>query len=502
MNKIKLLSLCLVIVMILSALASCNSKDETSSDDTGEQLNAETINIVDAKGSSGLMGNFKAAFQAEKNGENRIVGKAQNPVCYSIYASLPSPTVITRVLLTAPSEDQSGLSSATIDVSVDGRKWTTLCTLDDGIVAGKNYNLNITNEKKFSYIRVRQSEINRTEAFTFRNMVIEGIPYEGDAGVISNIEEETDISTLLTPKSLITSNATAGDAANVFIDNSESYTANCSTDGKNNYVVGTLQNITDIRKITVKLWDSNRSARGTTVEVSNDGVNWVVLYTLPDLRKDGVTAENGEFTYYVNHSESYSYVRLAQNSLFTAYEEWTLNTVLLYGIEENEQSEPFPRKFIDAETVGVTFYDAHVNNNDEDNDENEDKITPAIIWDTSDKTTSYTHMPPEGITEREVFYIAGKFAASTVITEIIYYSPASNANRVRTSYFEVSVDGETWVNVAQLTGTSSAYANSARISTIIFDDTAYNYIRLVQGAGFYTYPWTVGTVEVKGVSGS
>ena len=499
MNKIKLLSLCLVIVMILSALASCNNKapaeDETSLEDTGEQheqLYAETINVVDAKGSSGLTGDFKAAFQAEKNGENRIVGKAQNPVCYSICASLPSHTVITRILLTAPSENQSGLSSATIDASVDGRKWTTLCTLDEGIVAGKNYNLNITNEKKFSYIRVRQSESHRTESFAFRNMVIEGIPYEGDAGVISNIEEETDISTLLTPKSLITSNATAGDAANVFIDNSESYTANCSTDGKNNYVVGTLQNITDIRKITVKLWDSNRSARGTTVEVSNDGVNWVVLYTLPDLRKDGVTAENGEFTYYVNPNESYSYVRLAQNSLFTAYEEWTLNTVLLYEIEENEQSEPFPRKFIDAETVSVTYHDSHVEDNSE-------SVTPDIIWDTSDKTTSYTHKLQE---EKGTYYIAGKFAAPTVITEIIYHSPASNANRVRTSYFEVSVDGETWVNIATLTGSSEAYAYSAKLGFVINDDTAYNYIRLVQGENFYKYYWTVGTVEVKGVSGN
>lgn len=499
MNKIKLLSLCLVIIIILSVFASCNNNSQggTVSDDIGvqnEPLHGELINVVDAKGSSGLTGDFKAAFQLEKNGENRIVGKAQNPVCYSIYASFPSPTVITRVLLTAPSEDQSGLSSATIDASVDGRKWTTLCTLDDGIVAKKNYNLNITNEKKFSYIRVRQSEINRTEAFTFRNMVIEGIPYDGNAGVIGNIEEETDISTLITPQSLITSNATVGDAANVFIDNSESYTANYSTDGKTNYVVGTLRNITDIRKITVKLWDSNRSARGTTVEVSNDGVNWVVLYTLPDLRKDGVTAENGEFTYYVNPNESYSYVRLAQNSLFTAYEEWTLNTVLLYGIEENEQSEPFPRKFIDADTVSITHYDDHVINNTEN-------VTPDIIWDTSNKNSSYTHKPPENITEREAFYITGKFATPTVITEIIYHSPASNANRVRTSYFEVSVDGETWVNIVTLTGTNEAYAYSAKLSHVIDDDTAYNYIRLVQGENFYKYYWTVGTVEVKGVSG-
>ena len=502
MNRIKLLSLCMAILLMLSALASCKNdasgNEETTAGDTDKTeqngpLYAQTIEVAHAGGSAGLEGDFKAAFRAEGDTENRIFGKAQNPVCYSVYATLPSPTVITRILLTAPSSDQEGLASATIDASTDGRKWVNLKTLDEGIVSNKNYNFNFSNERKFSYIRIRQSESHRTEEFIFRNMVIEGIPCEGAAGNISKVGEEEDMSLLLTPENLFVSNEMAGNAANVFTDNAESYTANYSTDSKTNYIIGTLPNSTDIRKVTVKLWDSNRSARGTTLEASNDGVNWKVLYTLPDLRADGTTAQSGEFTYYLNCGESYSYVRLAQNAQLSPYEEWTLNTVLLYGVPTVEESTPFPKKFLDAETVSVTYHDSNVVNNVE-------SVLPDIIWDTSNKATSYTHKPKETMAEGEDIYIAGKLDAPTVITEIIYYSPASAANRVRTSYFEASVDGVNWVSVATLPGNNAAYEYSARIGLVVDDDTEYNYIRLVQNEGFHMYYWTVGTVEVKGIS--
>ena len=495
MNRTKILILLSAILLLIPALLSCNRQPPAGGNppatDPGEVLLAGTIRIAEAKG-AGLTGDLTAAFRAESGTENRIVGAAQNPVCYSIYASLPSPTVITRIVLTTPSENQSGLASATIDASSDGRKWTTVKTLDEGLVAGKTYNLNVSNEKKYSYIRVRQSDAHRTELFVFRNMIIEGIAGEGPAGTIGTIEEERDGSVLLTPHMLITSNAAAGNAENVFSDNSDSYTADFSRDGKTNYVIGTLRNRTEIRRISFKLWDSNRSVRGTTVEVSNDGVNWTVLSVIPDLRENGVTAETGEFTYQIHLNDSYSYIRLAQNSQLAPYEMWTLNTVLLYGVESAEESNPFPRKFIDADTVRVSYSDSHVVNFNE-------AITPDIIWDTGDKTTSYTHQAQDELTEREVFYVAGEFDVPTVITEIVYYSPASNASRVRTSYFEASVDGETWVRIATLTGISEAYAYSAQLNLVVADDTAYRYIRLVQGEGFYRYYWTVGTVEVKGV---
>ena len=506
MNGIKLLSLCMAILMLLSAFVSCKKdtpegEETTVADDTAENteqngpIYSEVIEVADAGGSAGLEGDFKAAFCAEGDKENRIVGGAQNPVCYSVYAALSSPTLITRIVLTAPTSNQNDLASATIDASSDGKKWITLVTLDEGIVAGKNYNFNFSNERNFTYIRIRQSESLRTEEFTFRNMVIEGVPYEGSAGVLSNVAEETDMSIPLTPKNLLASNGKSGNVENVFTDNVESYTANYSTDGKTNYIIGTLQRKSDIRRVTVKLWDSNRSARGTTLEGSNDGVNWTVLCELPDLRFEGTTEESKEFTYYLNHSENYSYVKLAQNTQLSPYEEWTLNTVLLYGVQGEEEATPFPKKFIDAATVGVTYKDANVVNNSE-------SVAPDIIWDTSNKTTAYTHKPKSDMAEGEHIYISGKLDAPTVITEIIYYSPASNANRVRSSSFEASVDGVTWERVATLTGTSSAYNYSATLSMVVNDDTEYNYIRLVQSEGFHPYYWTVGTIEVKGVSKS
>ena len=531
MNKIKLLSLSMVILMMLSAFVSCKkniseeeettTSDNTISDDTETEntetentetentetentvedttqdgpIYSEVIEVADAGGSAGLEGNFKAAFCAEDGKETRIVGGAQNPVCYSIYAAFSSPTLITRIVLTAPSSNQESLASATIDASSDGMKWTTLCTLDEGLVAGKNYSFNISNDRNFTYIRIRQSESLRTEKFTFRNMVIEGVPYEGPSGEIEKVDEEIDMSIPLIPQNILVSNKKSGNAENIFVDNVESYTANYSTDGKTNYIIGTLPKSADIRKVTVKLWDLNRSARGTTLQVSNDGVNWKVLCELPDLRADGTTSESKEFTYYLNLNEDYSYVKLAQNTQLSPYEEWTLNTVLLYGVPSVEESTPFPKKFIDADTVGVTHHGANVINNSGGD-------VPDVIWNTDDKTTSYTHKPKSDMADGEQIYISGKLDAPTVITEIIYYSPASNATRVRSSYFEASVDGVNWVRVATLTGTSSAYNYSATLNMVVYDDTEYNYIRLVQNEGFHQYYWTVGTVEIKGISKS
>lgn len=497
MNKTKFLLLLSAMFLLLSALISCHrnpseNEETTTADNKSEVLLiSEAIDVADVKG-FGLTGDLKAAFHAENGTENRVVGEAQNPVCYSLCATFPSPTRITRIVVTIPSENQSGLSAATIDASIDGKRWTTVKTLDDGVVAGKTYNINLSNENRYSYIRVRQGDAHRTEKFLFRNMVVEGISYEGPAGVIENIEEEQDISVLLTPRSLLVSNAASGNAEDVFSDNSQSYTANYATNGKTNYVIGTFRNQTEIRAITVKLWNSNRSVRGTTVDVSNDGVNWFTLLVLPDLRENGKTAETGEFTYYLHPNDFYSYVRVAQNDKLSPYESWTLDTVLLYGVESDEAPDPFPKKFLDAETVSVTYSDSHVVNSN-------DAITPEIIWDTGDKTTSYTHQGQSELTAREVFYIAGEFEAPTVITEIVYYCPASAANRVRTSYFEASADGENWVKIATLPGQSEKYAYSATLSLIVDDDTAYRFIRLVQGETFYMYYWTVGTVEIRGI---
>ena len=149
MNKIKLLSLSMVILMMLSAFVSCKkniseeeettTSDNTISDDTETEntetentetentetentvedttqdgpIYSEVIEVADAGGSAGLEGNFKAAFCAEDGKETRIVGGAQNPVCYSIYAAFSSPTLITRIVLTAPSSNQESLASAT-----------------------------------------------------------------------------------------------------------------------------------------------------------------------------------------------------------------------------------------------------------------------------------------------------------------------------------------------------------------------------------------------------
>jgi hypothetical protein len=62
------------------------------------------------------------------------------------------------------------------------------------------------------------------------------------------------------------------------------------------------------------------------------------------------------------------------------------------------------------------------------------------------------------------------------------------------------VDGENWTKIVSLPANGDTFANSAIITLNVEDDTAYNYIRLVQGDGYHPYYWTLGTVEVKGVA--
>ena len=97
-------------------------------------------------------------------------------------------------------------------------------------------------------------------------------------------------------------------------------------------------------------------------------------------------------------------------------------------------------------------------------------------------------------------YIEGSFAEPTVITKIVYTAPPQFGSRARTSYFEASVDGKTWVKIATLPSSNDLYGAGAEITLTVNDDTGYLYIRLCQGTSFYPYYWTLGTAEVFGVT--
>ncbi|MBR7098057.1 MAG: discoidin domain-containing protein, partial [Clostridia bacterium] len=167
-----------------------------------------------------------------------------------------------------------------------------------------------------------------------------------------------------------------------------------------------------------------------------------------------------------------------------------LDTVLLYGIESDEAANELPRKYVDSTTVAVTYVGTSTTRHEEDG-------TADQIWDTTDKTTKYTAQENAAA---GLYYVSGSFAKATVITKIVYYSPATHANRVRGSYFEASVNGTDWVKIATLPGYEAPYANSGTVELTIDDDTAYRYIRLVQQPSFYSYYWSVGTVEVIGLA--
>lgn len=510
--KLKITALILAMLMLAATLASCGG-DDTTDTDTGtdtqastdtsaegeggeENADAVTITVADAKATAGVTGDVKAAFAEESGEENVITAPAQNAVAYSLYASFSAPTKITSLVLTAPSKDQSKMASATIDGSVDGKTWVNLKTLGSSITKGKTYTLAVNDETAYLYIRVRQADEHRTEEFRFRNVVIKGVPQSGEGGNIANVVEETDTSTLIAMTNYVTSNSGTGDVADVFRDNTNTWTAGASIEGAPNYVIATMVKKTEIRRVTVKLWDSNRQPRGTEVQASENGQTWVTLYTIEDLKNGDVTAETGEWTFYVNDATQYSFIRLVQREDLATYA-WTLQTVLIYGIESEEAAAELPVKFVAATTLGVTHSIKYTN---VDPHTAADVLDVSAVWDLSDKTTEWTNKAHDGGTDK--YYIGGSFAYGTVITQIKYYCPPKYAERVRTSYFEASVDGETWVKIAQLPGQSASnpiYLPDAVFTLNIDDDTQYKYIRLVHGDGFEPYYWTIGTIEVIGV---
>lgn len=507
MKKLRITALILALLMIAGALASCNKDDDTDADtsdseavtnddkkdngDSGENKDAVDITVTDAKGSTGLTGDFKAAFAAESGAENVITGAAQNAVPYAIYASLPSPTKITSLVLTAPSQDQDDMANATIDASVDGEKWVELKTLGSNITKGKTYTLAVSDDTQYLYVRVRQADEHRTEEFRFRTLVIKGIAGQGSAGDISKIAEEKDTSALAAMKTTLGSNAGTGTQADAFLDSANAWTSKASSE--QNYLIGTMEKTTEIRGIKVKVAEGNTSVVGAVVQASTDGQTWVDLYTVTDA---------AEQTWYINDSTAYSYVRVLQAEGATGA--FTIDSVLIYGIASADDTEQIPAKYVASDTVKVTYDEAHTNVDVHSG-------TAASVWDLSDKSTQFTNKQQDNVTAYNKFTVAGKFEYDTVITQIKYYCPSKFPERVRTSYFEVSADGENWEKLDTMPGDSKKdgvwqnYVAGAVFTRNIDSDVKWKYIRIVHPEGMFSatdkkqYYWTLGTIEVIGV---
>lgn len=506
MKNAKILAFLLAMLMLLGMLASCNNKEEPQETETSgliesttdlqetepnDEVDDETEDVISMTGTTataGLEGNIEAIWKKESGEENVVTGTAQGGVPYAVYAAMASPTVVTKVIFTAPTEDQILMAGATVDGSVDGVNWVTLTTIGNTVVSGKTYSINIKDTAQYLYIRVRQADSSRNQAFRLRTIVIMGYAKEGIGGDISSITPETDTSKLISMTSYVASSTKSGDYTNVFMDNENSWVASKSTSGTPNFLMTTMTKKTEIRKVVVKLWGSNRQARGTAVQASVDGGTWVELCKIPDLMQGGVVAETGEYTFYVEDATQYSFIRLVQRSDLASYD-WSLNTVLVYGVESEEDAESLPRKYVDAKWVYVQYHSSFV----------EYKSGVAVensVWDTSNIATTFTHKNHPDLTERVEYWISGKLVGPTVITEITYFAPDAYATRARTSYFEGSVDGITWIRLATLPG---AIAAGEVIKLGVNDDTAYNYVRMVQGEGFYKEYWTVGTAAITGV---
>lgn len=485
MKKLRITALILALLMLAGTLASCKKDDDTDADtsdsevttddkkDNGDDANAEEaeITVADAKGSTGLTGNFKAVFAAESGAENVVTGAAQNAVPYAIYAALSSPAKITNLVLTAPSKNQNQMANATIDASVDGVTWVTLKTLGSNITKDKTYTLAVNDDTQYLFVRVRQADEHRTEEFSFRTLVIKGIAGQGSAGDLSKITEEKDASVLSAMKTVRSSNTGVGTSTDVFLDSDNGWTSAAGT--KQNYIIGTMEKKTELRAVKIKIAEGNTSIVGATVQASTDGSVWVDLYTVTDA---------AEQTYYINDATAYSHVKVLQAEGQTGA--FALNSVLIYGIASADDTEDIPLQYLTADVVSASYDASHSNT------EQIHAGDPTNIWKTDDKTTIVTYKPAEGRC------VAAEFNKNTVITKITYYAPSQYANRTRTSYFEASVDGVTWVKIGTLPGSIAA---NTSYDIIVSDTTAYKYIRFSQNQSMKTEYWSIGTIEITGV---
>ena len=467
---------------------------EASTGTAAPEAEPEVLEVAGVRGSTGLTGDVDAVFRSDEGGqENAVTGAEQNGVPYAVTAALKHPAVITSLVITAPSENQSELGGATIEASVNGKDWVLLKTVGSTVTAGKVYTLRVADTTAYSFVRIRQAESARTKAFRVRTLVLWGVEQEGPAGDIALIADEPEAGTLISVSGVLASSTGSGNPSDAFLDNENSFVGSASGAGNPNYLIATMVKKTEIRKVVVKLWGANRQMRGTEVQGSVDGANWVTFYAAPDLKKQENT-EAGTFTWYVNDSTQYSFIRLLQRNDLAAYA-WTVNTVLIYGVESEEAAAPLPKKFINAHPLTVTFTKSETK-------PVSDETGPESLWDTSDKKSAFTNKA-QGDAEGTVYYmpyVEGSFAEPTIITKIVYTVPEKFGDRVRTSYFEASVDGVNWVKIATLPGPRDQYTPGDEITLNVNDDTGYCYIRLCQAVNYYPYYWTIGTAEVYGVT--
>ena len=504
MKKLKITALLMAILMLAACFVSCNKDASEGGDDVADSTNAsvsdtdagddaavgETVlGIADAKGSAGLTGDFKAAFSDETGAENVITGEKGSTVCYSIYAALSSPAKITQILLRSPSEQPGYLAGATIEASADGENWTVITQLGSSVVKNKTYTLEIDDESVYTYIRVRQADGKRLGNFRFRSMVIKGIPQDGAAGDIAKIVEEKDPSKVLSFAEYISSNEGTGDVADAFIDNDKSWTADARLADKPNYVICSLSKKTEIFRVVVKLKGGNNSMEGTVVQGTTNGQEWTDLCTVSKN-----TSDSAEISLEINDQTLYSHLRLVQKKEL-AQNKWTLDSVLIYGVESDEAAEELPVKFIIADTLRVTYNAGLSNVKPKTVDMN-----PATIWDVTNYNTYYRNdVNPEF--EGGKTRIAGEFKHATEITKLIYHNPPAVGMRIRGSFIDASVDGENWDTIAIFPGSRDIYdLNTQQTVEINVESTQkYKYIRIRHADGMHAADLDIGVLEVIGV---
>ena len=242
-------------------------------------------------------------------------------------------------------------------------------------------------------------------------------------------------------------------------------------------VVGRLSEPSEIGSIVFRTCGGGDRLNGVVVMFSVDGTNWTKGITLQKL---GVAANSDVTVPIVGDKTAYSYVKIFKS-----------------GKLENETQNAVKGSYLDL--YHVRFYREV---------QSEDQPVKATYQSTviTEPSSNLSKFFDYGNAElcsvsgtAKGNLVIGKFKNPTVINHVYlsYFGASANWTTVK-----ASVDGQTWVPIAEMTGIWANAANPAS-ETIAYmtvsDNTAYNYIMIERkheyGSGWKAYSIGFGGVE-------
>ncbi len=390
---------------------------------------------------------------------------------YSI-AQLANPTVISKIEFVTGSNGNRARGGK-IYGSFDGETWDVIASMPDTMKDYTGYMLPVITNKTYKYVKVTSST-----------------PWEWNWSAVQcrvyGFAETDRRATVVSYES-----SPAGESANVWLDSNTTVHKGIDDDGISEYTTAKLSAPTVVSDVYISQTTASGRNRQIKILGSVDGQSWTELSS--NWRANSTLFNNSTERHEISDTTAYNYIKIDNSTLGDWH--WDIANVAVYGepIYLSPNYAGAQTKVDTQKTVAVTHYGA-----------SQTKFSgsaEASAWDTTDKTTFTNY------NNSMLNWVSGSFANDTVVTKIIYTTnnityndsadePTDYANRARASYFELSVDGITWVKVGTL---PNPVAHDQTYEITVNNTDKFKYIRFSQGSvGGW---WTVGTIEVVGYEG-